>query len=1220
MKPKSLMLLIILPLVLVCPAGFAQENGNGRHSRLHAVPVPGAVTVDGDLKDWDRSGELETYVMSATRAMQFGKLAVMYDKEALYIGGVFKKPYLIINRHSPEANGDRAWDADALQFRLTLDPALGYPVRQTTSDANTSDQILHLLLWHYTDRNEACLQAQRSMQYHDLPGSGKFGVLPHDRYQAAWKFNADKNEATFEYRIPWATLGAKRPLQGDDVVAASYQFNFGRRDGLKTAGYSGWAYDLKVTPGFSYQNAGCWGKMIFSKSGKLPRELVVEGEVPAPALPCTFTAKLPADGEVSVVLFNEKNEGVRVLMASAPRHAGQLVEKWDGLDELGKPLPAGTYTWKGLYHQPITTKYLLSVHNSGQPPFKTDDNTGGWGGDHGNPVSVCAAGDDMILAWDGNEAGYGLIRTDIEGKKRWGIINSQGCLASDGQRIFADTHEFGTGLRCFDVKDGRPLPWANGASELAKPTGVPQATRVAGMAFAQGKLYVSFTNENLVAAYDTDKGTLLTTWPVPKPGSLAARPDGSVAGIIDGQLVELRDGKITRLADHHLDQPAGIAVATDGTIYVANQGKLQNISVFSPTGEYRTSIGKAGGRPSVGKFDPTGMLKPVGLAIDAKGRLWVMEHIDSPKRVSVWDVNTGKLAKEFFGSAHYSSFIWMDPARPNEVYCDGAIWKIDWKKKTSEPLITISRPEVSDLPGVGLWSTHTGGCRIFTSKNGHQYVWDFMHGIVYVRESDSFKLIIALGRGWIDANNDQHLQPSETNSVVTECSYWVGHDLSLWGTKGILRPVKFERDGRPIYDYAKVDPRPAAFRPAGIDPDGSVYAYDNGYDWGGLAIPKGLEYGRFGVDGMVYWGYRGRVSWPNAINHPPQRLAKIWGITELLGTADDFTGFGTYYGCHHIYTRKDGIPVALLFRDPRIALGELAGDVIACENYNGQLVKPKGMNRYFALGGDVDGRINEVFGLDTVKLLPGGTYVHSEADVKQAIDALTQYQAALARAVRLVIVRGTSALSTAPTVERLLTENQSFKARLAYDENNLYAQYEVVGPTELTSAMTDPKTIFKGGNLLDIQFATDPSADPSRKTPAPGDVRLLVTRRDGKPYAVVFRPKVKGFSGTPTVLTSPTGKESFDAIEVSDAVQLDYRKSAVGFAATVTVPFAVLGWTPLPGSQVRLDLGYIFGNTTGTKATGRLYWTNNGFAAGVLNDIPTESRLEPKEWGTATVE
>ena len=67
-------------------------------------------------------------------------------------------------------------------------------------------------------------------------------------------------------------------------------------------------------------------------------------------------------------------------------------------------------------------------------------------------------------------------------------------------------------------------------------------------------------------------------------------------------------------------------------------------------------------------------------------------------------------------------------------------------------------------------------------------------------------------------------------------------------------------------------------------------------------------------------------------------------------------------------------------------------------------------------------------------------------------------------------------------------------------------------------------------------------------------------------------------------------------------------------------PTRYSGWTPQPGSKVRLDLGYIFGNNTGTKATGRVYWTNAGFDAGVLNDIPTESRLTPHEWGEAEVE
>jgi DNA-binding beta-propeller fold protein YncE len=1219
MKLGRVAMLSLAVLVLACHAGVAQENGNGRHARLFAVPTPGPVVIDGQLTDWDRSGELESYVMAATRAMQYGKMAVMYDGDALYLGGVIRKPIPINNRHSPEANGDRAWDADAIQFRLTVDPTLGYPVNETTASPDSSDQIIHLLLWYYADRQEPCLQAHSSMRYRFLPGAEKFGVLPKTLYQAAYRFTADRHECTFEYRIPWKTLGAKRPLQGGDVVAATYQFNFGRRDGLKTAGYSGWAYDLKVAPGFSYQNAGCWGKLVFAKTGNLPKALVQEGEPPARPLPCTFTCDVLEDGEVSVVLYNDKHEAVRVLMASTPRQAGRLVEKWDGLDELDTPLPAGTYTWKGLYHQPITTRYLLSVHNSGQPAYKNDENTGGWGGDHGVPSAICTAGDDLLLAWNYNEAGWGLIRTDMDGKKRWGIINSQGFLASDGQRVFASTHEFGAGLRCFDVKDGRPLPWGNGTSVLALPPGV-QAAEISGMAYGAGKLYASFAQHNLVAVYDATRGDLQTTWRVPAPGALAARPDGTLAAISNARLVQLREGEITPLADHHLDHPAGIAVGADGKIYVANQGRTQNIAIFTPAGTFVKSLGKAGGRPWIGRFDPKGMLEPAGIALDAKGRLWVAESIDYPKRVSVWDPKSGKLVKEFFGGAHYASFIWMDPERPDEVYCDGVIWKVDWKKLTAAPYSTCWRSREPEVPGAGGFSTHTGGFRPFTAQNGRQYGFDIRFGIFYQRDGDIFKPIIAgTPKGlWVDRNHDQRMQPEEINGTVKAGFAFVDPALNLWGRGIVYRPLRVEKSGRPVYDFSKPEPT-ANFQPVGIDPaDASLYAYDNGYDWSGSL--KGFDYGRFGADGTVYWGYRGRVSWPRAINHPPQRLAKIWGITQLLGTAGDFTGFATYYGCHHLYTRRDGIPVAMLFRDPRIALGELGADVIACENYNGQLVKPKGMNRYFALGGDQDGRISEVFGLETVKYLAGGTYTHTEADVKATTDALTQYQAALARTMRLVIVRGAKALPTAPVVERVLTNDQSFKARMAYDAQNLYVHYDVVSAAELNNAMTDPQTIFKGGNLLDIQLAADTSADPKRQTPVPGDLRLLVTRQNGKPYAVIFRPKVKGFTGVPTVLTSPTGKESFDAIEVTQAVQLAYRKQDGAFSATLTIPLATLGWTPQPGAKVRLDLGYIFGNTTGTKAMGRLYWTNTGFAAGVLNDIPTESRLVPGEWGEAEVE
>ncbi|MCX7934779.1 MAG: hypothetical protein N3A66_05920, partial [Planctomycetota bacterium] len=190
----------------------------------------------------------------------------------------------------------------------------------------------------------------------------------------------------------------------------------------------------------------------------------------------------------------------------------------------------------------------------------------------------------------------------------------------------------------------------------------------------------------------------------------------------------------------------------------------------------------------------------------------------------------------------------------------------------------------------------------------------------------------------------------------------------------------------------------------------------------------------------------------------------------------------------------------------------------------------------------------------------------------------------------------------------------------AYDDTNLYVWSDVTSPFPLVNSYPDYKLIFKGGNLLDIQLGVDPAADPKRDKPAPGDVRILVSRQKEKPVAVVYRPKVKGFQGEAAVLSSPTGKESFDAIELCERIGLEYKPKNGGFDAIVTMPLEVLGWTPKPGQSLRLDFGYIFGNSEGTQASLRAYWCNNGRDANILNDVPSESRLTPAEWGTALVE
>ncbi len=1244
--PLSRFLVLFVALLLALAA--SADSGRGKHKKLFAVPVPGKVVIDGKLDDWDLSGQLYMYIVSETADQISAKFAMMYDADAVYLSGDVRDGSPLMNRNDPQVNGDKGWNGDSCQFRMVLDPTQGFPVTQGTFNPVPNDQMAHFTLWYYTDRKEPVLEVQTGMNY--LPGRpawAPFGIVPHDLYQAAYLLKPDGKGYTFEYRIPWSTLGAKHIPVGGDLVPGTVQLNFSTPDGLSAGG--GWLYDVMAGPGFTFQSSACWGKIAFAKTGNLPHEMVEDATPPVPPTPLTFGYDVPADGEVTVQLWSDAGMAVRTLVASAPRKAGHDTVAWDGLDDAGKPVPAGSYTWKGLIHQPLTTKFKLSVHNSGNPPYKTDDNTGGWGGDHGVPECAAAAGNDLLLGWTYCESGWGIIRVDANGKKKWGSKHNAEDLACDGPRFFVRGDNGSEGehsVKVFDMADARPLNWGNGKPALAAPDGGDAKTNVAtGLAYAAGTVYVAWGARNLVAAYDAVSGDLKATWPVPAPGRLAVHPDGRLLVISGGAVLALRDGKATPCVTTHLDAPVSLAVDAAGAIYVANRGKLQNVSVFTAVGKYRRSIGTKGGRPRLGTFSGTGMLEPGGIAVDAQHRLWVAENLDEPRRVSVWDTRKGAIVRDFFGGSNYSTFVWMDPQHADTVYCHGTEWKIDLDKGTWSPVSTCWRSSDPNSPAV------PHDLHVITAKNGRQYAWGSLHAkgtVLFMRDKDVFKPYLFYLRStnghsltpwpaypfmndikkypngtyiWSDTNRDGIMQDSEMTMIGDDRKaawnfyppQWMDANLDLWANGRVYRCLGFDPDGRPRYDFTK--PETLAVSNTGglwTDPrDGTVYTSSPG-STPGLA--------RWSPDGKLRWGYTGTVDWHAAINMPPVTAGKLWGPTMPLGVAGDYTGIATYFGPFHLFTR-DGLYVGMVMRDGRLG-GGLGADIEACENFVGQLVQPVGSQRYFLLAGDQDGRVTEIRGLDTVQRLPGGMYTHTDADVQRCVQAQAAYAAQLTRTARFEIGRGGRAgLEAAKEVHKVVDATRDFTVRATYDATNLYVQYTVRSPYALANSSADPRLLFKGGNAIDLQFAADPAADPTRKTPAVGDVRLVVTRQDGKPFAVLYRPKVQGFAGDPIVLKSPTGQEAFDAITVASDVKLEYRAGQEEFTAVVTVPLALLGWTPQPGSAVRMDAGYIFAkNAQGTQAALRAYWMNNSFSANVVDDVPNESRLEPANWGTAAVE
>jgi hypothetical protein len=94
------------------------------------------------------------------------------------------------------------------------------------------------------------------------------------------------------------------------------------------------------------------------------------------------------------------------------------------------------------------------------------------------------------------------------------------------------------------------------------------------------------------------------------------------------------------------------------------------IKIFDDQGRLLRSMGRQGGRLP-GKIDPASFWQPAGLAVDARGRLWVTEFSQSPKRVSVWEMpdnlvqSAPKLVRQFCGPCAYGGGAAMpDPAQP----------------------------------------------------------------------------------------------------------------------------------------------------------------------------------------------------------------------------------------------------------------------------------------------------------------------------------------------------------------------------------------------------------------------------------------------------------------------------------------------------------------------------------------------------------------------------
>jgi hypothetical protein len=194
-------------------------------------------------------------------------------------------------------------------------------------------------------------------------------------------------------------------------------------------------------------------------------------------------------------------------------------------------------------------------------------------------------------------------------------------------------------------------------------------------------------------------------------------------------------------------------------------------------------------------------------------------------------------------------------------------------------------------------------------------------------------------------------------------------------------------------------------------------------------------------------------------------------------------------------------------------------------------------------------------------------------------------------------------------------------ARLAYDNDNLYALFEVEDPTPWRNEGKDATRLFKTGDAVDLQLAARPEPDAARKRRDvnDGDLRVVFAQLGGRPVAVLMRPIDPAAAKDKQVrYHSPVMDKVFDRVEVLAEATVAVKVQGSRYTLEAAIPLKALGLPARSGLVLRGDAGVIASDAQGLTNTARTYWSNPH--ANLVSDLPSEAWLAPEGWGKLTLE
>lgn len=494
---------------------------------------------------------------------------------------------------------------------------------------------------------------------------------------------------------------------------------------------------------------------------------------------------------------------------------------------------------------------------------------------------------------------------------------------------------------------------------------------------------------------------------------------------------------------------------------------------------------------------------------------------------------------------------------------------------------------------------------------------------------------------WLDANNDGTPQKEEfefsDDSVRFDGSSWGHRTIGLTLKIPVLvedqvkivtlAPEGFTKTGVPKYPTLATAIDNATDIPLtpGYQRHSSASHDDH---FGRFMLISDPEMNAYDESGKHLWSFPNQWCGVHGSHKAPlpepgvmQGTLFFLGMAPLDDQADVFMLNGNHGRCFLL--TSDGLYLDEMFRDVRVSYVNdayrLGGEI-----FGGYFGKSEDNGEYYVQIGHGSYRLYGISGLNHTKRSNGTFEV-----TKQQVDAAEQKS--LRRLAKATQPKEAVISSVNPSLkidaelndwhtDPIATWDQQgkFSTSLwgAWDEEYLYLAYRVKDASPFVNQGRNWSTLFATGDTIDLQFATDPAANPRRNSPVPGDKRLMIAPYEGKPTVVLFEHRKPNGSNNPIEFTSPWRGEKVDHVEKVDDAEVAVKNVRDGYVVEVKIPLRTLNWNIEPGTKYRGDFGVTFGDPEGHETQLRSYWANPSTM--LVDDIPGEIMLHPMMWGEIT--